>query len=379
MIMGKKVIVLIAFCLYAVNTGIMGQSRLPISVSNTALPATTLTDYTVRVDLTAMNAPGFDFTNNGDDLIAWNADTTAQLDFYVESIDPVGETAVVWVRVPSVPPSPPNTELFLDYNRTDVVSPLSNLANTFLNDGFTYHSQPHTTAAPGPETRAAAEAEFNFNEVTSNPAYGCTTLSQIDDDHSSIFTQNGDFGLAITSQIVIPADALYEFRLGADFGSGGELYIDGIALEADWMDDLWWATSYANPDVLQGSQFLTAGAHTLRALGYERCCDGPASLQYRFDSDGDGSLADETFTDLTTSSPGIILRAPSCPTAQATIGPVTTVPVTLAKLSTTKAGPFIKLNWETADETFNAGFNVWTLTDGGAAKIESPSDSQSAV
>ncbi len=351
------------FAVTAFHSSSYAQSRLPVTISNTSLPATTLSDYTVRLDLNSTNAPGFDFTNNGDDVVAFNADTTAQLDFYVESVDPVGQTAVVWVRVPSVPPSPPNTEIFLDYNRTDLAGPLSNLSDTFVNEGITYHSQPHTGAAPGPESRAAGEAEFNFNEVTSNPNYGCTDLAQLNDDHSDIFTQNGDYGLAITTQIVVPADALYEFRLGADFGNGGQLYIDGNALEEDWTDDLWWANNFSNPDVLQGSTFLTAGFHTLRALGYERCCDGPAQLQYRYDSDGDGSLADESFSILSTTSPGITILAPSCPVADATIGPVTTVPVTLAKFSSSKAGPFIRLNWETADETFNAGFKVWTLLD----------------
>lgn len=326
------------------SASVLGQSRLPITVSNTALPAATLTDYTVRVDINAANAPGFDFTNNGDDLIAWNGDTTAQLDFFVENVDSVAQTAIVWIRVPSVPPSPPDTQLFLDYNRADVLTPLSNLSNTFVNNGFKYHSQPHTSAAPGPETRAAGEAEFNFDEVTSNANYGCTNLTQINDDHSGVFTQNGDFALSISTQFIVPADALYEFRLGADFGSGGELYLDDLSLEADWTDDLWWALNFANADVLQGSRLLSAGSHTLRALGFERCCDGRAELQYRYDTNGNGSLADETFSLLTTASPGITLLAPSCPTAQVTLGPVTTVPVTLAKFSTSKIGPYLRFD-----------------------------------
>lgn len=337
------------------------QSRLPVTISNTALPATTLTDYTVRLDLNAVNAPGFDFTNNGDDLMAWDSTTTTQLNFYVEEVDSVAETAIVWVRVPSVPPSPPTTQIFLDYNRENISSPLSNASNTFVNEGFKYHSQPHTGTAPGPESRTAGEAEFNFDEVTSNPNYGCTDLTEINDDHSSVFTQNGDFALSIQSQIIVPADALYEFRAGVDFGNGGELYIDGNSLEDDWDGELWWALNFSNADVLTGSALLTAGSHTLNLLGYERCCDGAAEIEYRYDSDGDGSLADETFTRLTTTSPGITLLAPSCPVAELTLGPLTTVPVTLAKFDSNKIGPFIKLDWETADETFNAGFNIWSL------------------
>ncbi len=339
----------------------LAQSRLPISISNNVLPVTTLTDYTVRLDINSTNAPGFDFSNNGDDLIAWNFDTTSQLDFYVESVDPVTSTAVIWVRVPSVPTSPPDTQIFLDYNRVDVMTPLSDAASTFVNAGLKYHSQPHVAADPDPATSAAAHSLFDFNTVTSNPNYGCTVLSELVDDHSTIFTQNGDFGLSISGQFIVPADALYEFRLGADFGLGGELTVDGTPLEEDWGNDLWWATNFANVDVLQGDRLLTAGSHTIRALGFERCCDGRAELEYRYDSDGDGLLSDETFQNLTAGSPGLTLLAPSCPVAQVTFGTITTVPVTLAKFQSFKAGPFLKLEWETADETFNVGFNIWTL------------------
>lgn len=348
----------------------LAQSRLPVSVSNNVTPAVTLSNYTARVAIDAASAPGFDFSNNGDDIIVWDESTTSQLDFYVESVDAISQTAVIWVRVPSIPTSPPDTLFYVDYNRTDVLSPLSDATTTFLNTGFTYHSQPHTSAAPGPESRAAGEAEFNFDEVTANTNYGCTTLSEINADHSGVFTQNGDFALSITSQIQIPSDAQYEFRFGGDFGSGGELYIDDTTLEEGWTDDLWWATNYSNPDVLQGSLLLTAGSYTLKALGYERCCDGRAELQYRYDSDGDGSLADETFSRLTTSSPGITLLAPSCPVAQVILGSVTTVPVTLAKFSSTKIGPYIKFNWETADETFNAGFRLWALVENDSSNQE---------
>ena len=340
----------------------LAQSTLPVTIANNVLPATTLTDYSVRLDLNATNAPGFDFANNGDDIAVWNSDRTASLDFYVENVDPIGQTAIVWVRVPSVPTSPPDTEILFDYN-LPIVTPLSNLTDTFTINGFKYHSQPYTGATPGPETRAAGEAEFNFDEVTSNTNYGCTNLTEINTDHSSAFTQNGDFGLSISTHFVVPADALYEFRFGSDFGHGGELYLDDVALESDWTSDVWWGLSFANPDVLVGSRFLSAGSHTLRALGYERCCDGRAELQYRYDSDGDGSLTDETFTRLTTTSPGLTLLAPSCPVATATIGPVTTVPVTLANFSSRKIGPTIKFKWKTADETFNAGFNLWGLIE----------------
>ncbi|MBX2849065.1 MAG: CCXG family PEP-CTERM protein [Acidiferrobacterales bacterium] len=356
--------------------------RLEITVANNTGSA--LSDYTVRLDIDATNAPGFDFTNNGDDIIVWDADVESSpnvLDFYVQEVDSVNSTAIVWVRLPSVPVSPPDTQFFLDYNRTDVAdvatevgssSPLSDAASTFTSAGLQYHSQPHTDANPGPESQAEGEALFDFNSVTANTNYGCTILSSLSTNHRSVFPGTGDYGLAISSQFIVPSDALYEFRFGGDFGHGGEIMVDQTVLEASWSDDLWWANNWGNADVLQGSVFLTEGAHTIRVLGFERCCDGPAQLQFRYDSDSDGSLADESFNALASGAPGVTLLAPSCPVADVTFGSVTTVPVTLARFTSRKIGPFIRVEWDTADETFNAGFNLWTVELNGNEEVLAP-------
>ncbi len=274
---------------------------------------------------------------------------------------------MIWVRLPSVPVSPPDTQFFLEYGLT-LPAPLSNAGGTFTETGFKYHTQLYDETAinPGttinPESRAEGEAIFNF-DVVEPPASGrsCTVLSNIETNNNNQFGANRDYGLFVETFFEVTTPALYEFRFGADFGDGGELYLDDVTLEADWSDDLWWATNFGNADVLQGSRFLGAGTHTLKALGFERCCDGPLGIQFRIDTDGDGSLADETFADLDGTASGIDLLAPSCPVATATIGTVTTVPVTLAKFSSFKAGPFIKFKWQTADESFNAGFDLWTL------------------
>jgi len=362
--------VLLALIVLFSSTNANAQSRLPITVANSSGGA--LTNHSVRIELNATNAPGFDFTNNGDDLIAWNSDTSAMLDFFVEEVDSVGQTAVIWIEVPSVPISPPDTTVFLDYNRTDVTTPLSNAADTFPTNGFKYHTQEYTGATPGPESRAEGEAAFDFDSVAApGSGYGCSAIANYSDgtttvDNSTVYGSNNNIGFFMETMIVVPADARYEFLFGGDFGHGGELYLDGTTLEADWTNDLWWAGN-GNPatngaELLLGDRLLTEGAHSLKLLGFERCCDGFAGLQYRYDSDGDGSLTDETFSNLTASSPGLSLFAPSCPVTTTSVGPVTTVPVTLSKFTSFKAGPFLKLSWETADESFNAGFDIWTLS-----------------
>lgn len=345
------------------STGSQAQeTRLPVTIANNT--TSTLTDYVFRLDLNATNAPGFDFANNGDDIVIWNSDTTAQLDFYVESVDDVTDTAVVWVRAPSVPVSPPDTQIFVDYNVTGAsASPLSNAGNTFTQSGFKFHTQPYTDADPGPESRVAGEAIFDFDTVSPpSTNTGCTQLAGLGTNNNGQFGMNMDFAIFIETFFEVTTPALYEFRFGGDFGHGGELYLDGVTLEEGWTEDLWWSVDFNNADVLQGSRFLDAGTHTLRALGFERCCDGQVQLQYRIDTDGDGDLSDETFAALEENSVGITPLAPSCPTGNAMIAASTTVPVTLSKFRSFKAGPFIKFEWETADETFNAGFDLWTLS-----------------
>ncbi len=349
--------------LNAIVPSALSQS-LPVDVNNPT--AGVLDNYTVRVELTAANAPGFDFAGDGSDIAVFTDDRLGQYDFYVESVDPVSQVAVVWVRIPALAPSPPDTTFLLDYNRTDLPpAGLSNAANTFVEPGYKWHSQFYNDPDPGPETRAAGEAIFNF-DVVEPPASGrsCVNRNELDVDNQAAIAPTGanmDYGLFIETILLVSTPGDYEFRLGTDLGHGGELYVDGVTLEEGWTEDLWWALDYNNPDVLLGTINLDAGPHTLRALGFERCCDGSTNLQYRFDRNGNGSLADDVFEDLTGSTTDLLARATSCPLATVTIGPAQTVPVTLAKFESSKIGPFIRLQWETADESFNLGFDIWTL------------------
>jgi len=343
------------------------QSRVPITIENNS--GAPLINHSIRVELNASNAPGFDFSNNGDDLLAANFDFTTALDFFVESVNPVTEIAVIWIEVPLVPVSPPNTSVFLDYNRSDVTTPRSDIAATFPEDGFLFHTQQNTAPNPGPESFAEAEAAFDFDTVAApGSGYGCTNIDVFPQsgatvDNSGNFGSNVNIAYFFETFFSVPADGLYGFRIGPDYGQGGELYLDDVTLEEAWTDELFWGFNYASSDVLQGTRFLTAGTHSLNSLGFELCCDGFIGLQYIFDSDGDGDLSDETFSDLNPSSPGISIFSPSCPVANVILEPVTTVPVTLAKFTSKQIGPFLNLEWETADETFNAGFDFWTLSD----------------
>ena len=70
-------------------------------------------------------------------------------------------------------------------------------------------------------------------------------------------------------------------RAGVDFGNGGAVFLDGVAL-AYKSNDMWWAGSYG--DTTQSFQFaavpIAAGNHTLQLFGLENCCDGGQQAQF---------------------------------------------------------------------------------------------------
>ena len=73
-------------------------------------------------------------------------------------------------------------------------------------------------------------------------------------------------------------------RAGVDFGNGGAVFLDGVALGYK-TNDMWWAGSYG--DASQSFQFtalpIAAGNHTLQLFGLEHCCDGGQQAQFSLD------------------------------------------------------------------------------------------------
>ncbi len=68
------------------------------------------------------------------------------------------------------------------------------------------------------------------------------------------------------------------FQLGADWGLGGIIIgADGGGIVRT--DDIWWANSWTNADVIDFT-ISGAGYGTFRLLGFESCCSGNNSLRY---------------------------------------------------------------------------------------------------
>jgi len=73
----------------------------------------------------------------------------------------------------------------------------------------------------------------------------------------------------------------WNFRTGVDFGYGGALFVDGVALSYN-SHDMWWANNYGTANgSLQGSINLAAGNHIVKIYGLEGCCDGAMQAQFK--------------------------------------------------------------------------------------------------
>ncbi len=73
----------------------------------------------------------------------------------------------------------------------------------------------------------------------------------------------------------------WNFRTGVDFGYGGALFVDGVALGYN-THDMWWANNYGTANgSLQGSINLAAGNHIVKIYGLEGCCDGAMQAQFK--------------------------------------------------------------------------------------------------
>lgn len=71
------------------------------------------------------------------------------------------------------------------------------------------------------------------------------------------------------------------FQLGADWGLGG-IIIGADGGDIVRTDDIWWARSWTNADVIDFT-ISGSGYGTFRLLGFESCCSGNNSLRYSID------------------------------------------------------------------------------------------------
>lgn len=89
------------------------------------------------------------------------------------------------------------------------------------------------------------------------------------------------FDFTVTFGVTAGQAGIWEFRAGTDFGNGGAVFLDGVALGFK-SNDMWWAGSYNDPSqYFDYTASLAAGNHVLQIYGLEHCCDGDQQAQFR--------------------------------------------------------------------------------------------------
>jgi len=93
---------------------------------------------------------------------------------------------------------------------------------------------------------------------------------------------NHNIGYRFSIELKAAKSVNIAIRAGVDFGLGGVIFYDGqIMVHAHY--DMWWAYNWGNTrGVLQTSWFTIApGQHRIDIIGFENCCDGQATIQFR--------------------------------------------------------------------------------------------------
>jgi len=241
-----------------------------------------LSNYQVLLTLNAgsMHA-NYNWSSAGQDLRVIDSNDSTPLDYFIQSWNATTKQAQVWVKIPSLPANS-NKTIYLYYGNP-VATTTSTATITLTEPGIKFHTRNSTA---NPNNKIAA---FNFfNAATDGVAgYGCKFISNFtnikNQNQFNPPAKNNNFGAySETFFQVLPSEVgNWSIRYGADFGKGGGLYVDGTPLEEDWNNDLWWSYNWGHPDVLQGSINLGAGYHRLEIIGFEGCCDGGITVQYK--------------------------------------------------------------------------------------------------
>lgn len=275
----------------------------------------TTSDYSVKLTLTGASGgtlhPDYEWSSDGADLRIFASDDTSPVSFSISSWNQAAKEAEVWVTFASFTANSSNV-LNVYYGNSAVPTADGGTPPvTYVSDKIKFHTR-YNTADPASKSTAKALFDAQSDSVT---GYGCTHPTQYNNIQNS--SQNPgnvriNFIAYSTALFTVPADGVWGVRYGADYGLGGGLYVDGIALDERWDEDLWWGGSdWNNGDVLSGTVNLTAGEHKLEIIGAEGGNDGGLTIQFYRGSTNEWQ---QDATNL-----GISIRSEACPLVRHTI------------------------------------------------------------
>lgn len=141
------------------------------------------------------------------------------------------------------------------------------------------------TTSPAAQANAAAY-KLAVDTAIANPAAYKGSKSVAVYDNLSVKNYFGGisnyaFESTINFGVTAAQAGTWNFRTGVDFGYGGALFVDGVALGYN-THDMWWANNYgAANGSLQGAINLAAGNHIVKIYGLEGCCDGAMQAQFK--------------------------------------------------------------------------------------------------
>jgi len=269
-----------------------------------------LTDYTVSLTLTGGTSgtlhSGYEWSSGGQDLRIYDNDDNTELEFHIDNWDATLKVANVRVLLPTLNRLQTKT-IYLYYGNTTAISHSSgNLPDvTYVNGKIKFHTRANST-----NTTSLNHAKSLFDGVDdSNNQYGCSHPDIFSDiTNASQGANRSSRNFIAYSQTLFTVNSGqggdWSVRYGADYGRGGGLYVDGIALDERWDENLWWSRDWNNADVLSGTINLTAGEHKLEIMGAEDGNDGGLTIQIK-EPGGAWVLFNDT---------NITMRSQSCPT-----------------------------------------------------------------
>ena len=277
--------------------------RIPVSLETAASPYS----GEIRIDLTAADIPAtYLFSSAGDDVRVFLSDNTTAVDFLVTDWDSSARTATLYVN-PGTLAANTTTDLIIYLGNAGVTS-IGNATAVFPQSGLRLQSRV-TSVDP----TSAAEARSAFAAAT-NEIYNQVRSSISGINNRSLGGTNGNFAWCVSGllEVTSATAGTWGFRYGADFGHGGDLKVNGVTLEEQWNDDLWWAFNFnQTAETLEGTIDLQPGWYRYEAVGFEGCCDGAVGWQ--------AQRPGGPWQDMTTSN--FALRAAQCtPSVTVTVG-----------------------------------------------------------
>ena len=142
------------------------------------------------------------------------------------------------------------------------------------------------TASSSAGPQASAEAYRNVvNAAFAAPGSHSTNAAQFDGLNNQGLFSGSSQNIAFRSTIDFGVNAsqagLWSLRAGVDFGNGGAVFLDGVALGYK-SNNMWWSGSYGNSTQSFNFSALAIGAgnHKLQLFGLEDCCDGGQQAQF---------------------------------------------------------------------------------------------------